>query len=274
MKYAVSVAGSDSSAGAGLQTDLKTMNACGVWGMTAAAALTAQNGTCVTESAAVSASFIRKQIETLCAEFPIGCWKTGMLNNAETVKAAASALPSDALVVTDPVIVSTSGSVLLDKAGEKALCEKLLPLALIVTPNIPEAEYLSGIRVTDRKSAYEAGRWFMEQGASSVLIKGGHNESWGGCDFFIDSDGICLIEGRRLPYSNIHGTGCCLSSAAAAYIALGKSPYAAVCAAKEFVTAAIEHSVVYPSGRRTVNPLWKVFSPAKEVLGPQNQDTD
>ena len=270
MKYAVSVAGSDSSAGAGLQTDLKTMNACGVWGMTAAAALTAQNGTSVTESAAVSASFIRKQIETLCAEFPVGCWKTGMLNNAETVCAVASALPSDALLVTDPVIVATSGSVLLDTAGEKALCDKLLPLSLIVTPNIPEAEYLSGIRVTDRKSAYEAGRWFIEKGASSVLIKGGHNESWGGCDFFIDSDGIRPIEGRRLPYSNIHGTGCCLSAAAAAYIALGKSPYAALCAAKEFVTAAIEHSVVYPSGRRTVNPLWRMFSSGEEVLrGPE-----
>ena len=114
MNYAVSIAGSDSSAGAGLQTDLKTMNACGIWGMSVAAALTAQNGTKVTASAKVEASFIKEQIDALLAEFPISCWKTGMLNTAETVHAVAEALPKDANLIVDPVIVSTSGSILLD----------------------------------------------------------------------------------------------------------------------------------------------------------------
>ena len=259
MNYAVSIAGSDSSGGAGLQTDIKTMNACGVWGMSVAAALTAQNGTCVAESAKVDPGFIRKQIETLCAEFPVGCWKTGMLNTAETVNAVADALPKDALLVADPVIVSTSGSVLLDKTGEEALCSKLLPKTLLVTPNIPEAEYLSGITVTDKKTAYEAGLWFLEQGAENVLIKGGHRADWKGGDIMINAEGTYTFEGKRLPYSDIHGTGCCLSSAIAAYLAKGLDLQPAVSAAKEFVTAAIEHSIVYPSGRRTVNPLWKMF---------------
>ncbi|HJJ38960.1 MAG TPA: bifunctional hydroxymethylpyrimidine kinase/phosphomethylpyrimidine kinase [Methanocorpusculum sp.] len=259
MKYAVSIAGSDSSAGAGLQTDLKTMNACGVWGMSAAAALTAQNGMKVTASAKVEASFIKEQIAALLEEFPVSCWKTGMLNTAETVHAAASALPADAKLIVDPVIVSTSGSVLLDAAGEKALCRELLPLALVATPNIPEAEYLSGITITDKKSAEDAGEWFLAQGAEYVLIKGGHLKEWNGADYLISAEGTRCVAGRRLPFSDIHGTGCCLSSAIAAYTAKGMQPEDAVSAAKKFVTAAIEHSIVYPSGRRTVNPLWKMF---------------
>ena len=259
MNYAVSIAGSDSSAGAGLQTDLKTMNACGVWGMSVAAALTAQNGTKVSASAKVEPSFIKEQINALLAEFPISCWKTGMLNTAETVHAVAKALPKDANLVVDPVIVSTSGSILLDSEGEKALCRDLLPSAVVVTPNIPEAEYLSGITIADKTSAENAGEWFLAQGAQYALIKGGHIKEWNGADYLISSNGIECIKGRRLPYANIHGTGCCLSSAIASYIAKGMQVYEAVLAAKEFVTAAIEHSIVYPSGRRTVNPLWKQF---------------
>ncbi|HJJ54840.1 MAG TPA: bifunctional hydroxymethylpyrimidine kinase/phosphomethylpyrimidine kinase [Methanocorpusculum sp.] len=255
LNYAVSIAGSDSSGGAGLQTDIKTMNACGVWGMTVVAALTAQNGTQVTASAKVEADFIAKQIAALCAEFPVSAWKTGMLNTAETVHAVAGALPADALLVVDPVIVATSGAVLLDAPGVAAVTDALLSRAAVVTPNIPETEYLSGIHITDTASIEKAGQWFREQGASAVLIKGGHNPAFAGSDFLIDGDGFHTIEGRRLPYSDIHGTGCCLSSAIAAYLAQGKNMLSAVKQAKEFVSSAIEHSVVYPSGRRTVNPL-------------------
>lgn len=256
LNYAVSIAGSDSSGGAGLQTDIKTMNACGVWGMTVVAALTAQNGMKVTASAKVEAGFIAQQIAALCDEFPVAAWKTGMLNTAETVHAVARALPSDAALVVDPVIVATSGGILLDEQGVAAVTEDLLSRAAVVTPNIPETEYLSGIRITDTASVERAGRWFREQGASAVLIKGGHDPAFAGADFLIDADGIHTIAGRRLPFSDVHGTGCCLSSAIAAYLAQGKDLMSAVRQAKAFVTAAIEHAVVYPSGRRTVNPLW------------------
>lgn len=254
--YAVSIAGSDSSGGAGLQTDIKTMNACGVWGMTVVAALTAQNGMQVTDSAKVEGAFIAKQIATLCDEFPVAAWKTGMLNTAETVHAVADTLPSDAVLVVDPVIVATSGGVLLDASGITAVTEDLLSKAAVVTPNIPETEYLSGIQISDTASIKRAGQWFIDRGASAVLIKGGHNPSFAGSDFLIDRDGFQVIAGRRLPFSDIHGTGCCLSSAIAAYLARGKNVISAVKQAKEFVTSAIEYSVVYPSGRRTVNPLW------------------
>ncbi|HJJ35971.1 MAG TPA: bifunctional hydroxymethylpyrimidine kinase/phosphomethylpyrimidine kinase [Methanocorpusculum sp.] len=256
LKYAVSIAGSDSSGGAGLQTDIKTMNACGVWGMTVVAALTAQNGMQVTASAKVDSAFIAKQIRTLCDEFPVAAWKTGMLNTAETVHAVADALPADAVLVVDPVIVATSGGILLDEPGVSAVVEKLLSKAAVVTPNIPETEYLSGIRITDTASVEAAGQWFREQGAAAVLIKGGHSPAFAGADFLIDGDGFHTIAGRRLPFSDIHGTGCCLSSAIAAYLAQGKDVMSAVKQAKAFVASAIEHSVVYPSGRRTVNPLW------------------
>jgi len=257
LKYAVSIAGSDSSCGAGLQTDLKTMNACGVWGMTVVAALTAQNGTQVTASAKVDATFIAKQIAAICDEFPVSAWKTGMLNTADTVHAVAGAIPSDAVLVVDPVIVATSGGILLDGPGVAAVTEELLSKATVVTPNIPETEYLSRIHVADIASIKKAGQWFLDQGVSAVLIKGGHDSAFAGADFLIDGDGFHIIEGCRLPYSDIHGTGCCLSSAIAAYLAQGQSVISAVRQAKEFVTSAIEHSIVYPSGRRTVNPLWQ-----------------
>ena len=260
MKYAVSIAGSDSSCGAGIQTDLKTMQACGVWGMTVIAALTAQNGMHVTGSAKVEADFIRQQIAALTDEFPVSAWKTGMLNTAETVDAVAAALPADAVLVVDPVIVSTSGSILLDQTGIDAVTERMIPRAALVTPNIPEAEYLTGMQVTDTASVARAGQWFLDRGAQAVLIKGGHNPAFSGSDFLIDASGMQTIEGRRLPFSDIHGTGCCLSSAIAAYLAQGMPMKDAVVAGKAFVTAAIEHSVVYPSGRRTVNPLWKSVS--------------
>ncbi len=259
MKYVISIAGSDSSGGAGLQTDIKTMNACGVWGMTVVVALTAQNGTMVAASAKVEADFIGKQIEALCEEFPISAWKTGMLNTAETVHRVSDALPSDAMLVVDPTIVATSGGVLLDSDGLLAITEDLLSRASVVTPNIPETEFLTGMKITDRASVRKAGQWFLEQGAAAVLIKGGHKPSFTGCDFLVSAHGMRTIEGKRLPFSDIHGTGCCLSSAIAAYLALGHDVDHAVIQAKEFVTAAIEHSVVYPSGRRTVNPLWNYF---------------
>ena len=255
--YAVSIAGSDSSAGAGIQTDLKTMAACGAWGMTVIAALTAQNGNHVRSSYKVSQKFIYDQIAALEEEFPIGCYKTGMLMDKETVEAVASAIPIGRNIVVDPVLISTSGCRLLDKDAEETLIEKLLPRALIVTPNIPEAEELAGITINDEKSVLSAGDWFLETGSKAVIIKGGHRPNWGGIDYYIDKSGMKKLSTKQLPFKDIHGTGCCLSSAIASYIAKGYSVFEATKLGKTFVTEAIAHSIVYPAGRRTVHPLWR-----------------
>jgi len=255
--YAVSIAGSDTSGGAGIQTDLKTMGACGVWGMTVLAALTAQNGNHVRASEKVSAEFIKKQILAIEEEFPVGCYKTGMLMDTETVEAVAKAVPDTRKLVVDPVLISTSGCRLLDIDAEEALIQNLFPRAEIITPNIPETEELSGITINSENDVYSAGEWFLGTGAQAVLIKGGHCPEWGGADFLIDAGGCRKIEAKRLPFSDIHGTGCCLSSAIASYIAKGCNLYDSVVNGKKFVTEAIEHSILYPNGRRTVHPLWR-----------------
>ena len=258
MAFAVSVAGSDSSAGAGLQVDLKTMTACGVWGMTVVAALTAQNGHAVTGVEGVPSYFIGKQVEALEAEYPIGCYKTGMLMNAETVSAAASAIPKTTPLVVDPVMVSTSRARLLDEAGEDAVISLMLPRADITTPNLLEAEYLSGIEITSEKRMEKAAEWFLDAGAKAVVVKGGHAEFRRGVDLYMDKNGMTLIEDEVLPYSDIHGSGCCYASAIASYIALGYPVYEAVVEAKKFVTGAIKYSVEYCKGRRTMNPFWQI----------------
>jgi len=258
--YAVSIAGSDTSGGAGIQTDLKTMGACGVWGMTVIAALTAQNGNYVRNSAKITKEFIKQQIMTIEEEFPVGCYKTGMLMDAETVDAVASTIPKERKLVIDPVLISTSGCRLLDVDAEEEVIKKLIPRADIITPNIPETEELSGITIKTKDDAIKAGQWFLSTGAESVLIKGGHLPSWNGTDYFIDKSGCRAIESKRLPFQDIHGTGCCLSSAITSYLAKGCSIYDAVLSGKKFVTDAIEHSIVYPKGRRTVNPLWRVVN--------------
>ena len=258
MAFAVSVAGSDSSAGAGLQVDLKTMTACGVWGMTVVAALTAQNGHAVSAVEGVPPAFIGAQVDALEAEFAIGCYKTGMLMNAETVRAAAYAIPKTTPLVVDPVMVSTSRARLLDEEGEDAVISLMLPRADVTTPNLPEAEYLSGIKITDEKSMERAAEWFLDTGAKSVVIKGGHAQFRRGVDVYMDKNGMTLIEDKVLPYSDIHGSGCCYASAIASYIALGCNVFDAVCQAKKFVTGAIEYSWEYSPGRRTMNPFWQL----------------
>ena len=226
--------------------------------MTVVAALTAQNGHAVTAVEGVPPYFIGKQVEALEAEYPIGCYKTGMLMNAEIVSAAASAIPKTTPLVVDPVMVSTSRARLLDEAGEDAVISLMLPRADITTPNLLEAEYLSGIEITSEKKMEEAAEWFLDAGAKAVVVKGGHAEFRRGVDLYMDKNGASLIEDEILPYSDIHGSGCCFASAIASYIALGYPVYDAVAEAKKFVTGAIKYSVEYCKGRRTMNPFWQI----------------
>lgn len=266
MAFAVTVAGSDSSGGAGIQVDLKTMSACGVWGMTVIAALTAQNGHKVSAVEGVSPSFIEEQVRVLEEEFKIGCYKTGMLMNAETVNAAARAIPKSTPLVIDPVMVSTSRARLLDEEGEDAIISCLLPRADIATPNMLEAEYLSGIEITSAASMEKAAEWFLDAGAKSVVVKGGHASFRRGVDLYMDVAGTSLVEDEVLPFSDIHGSGCCYASAIASYIAKGLSVKDAVFEAKRFVTGAIKYSVEYSPGRRTMNPMWKMYQTYDYVI--------
>ena len=249
--FCVSVAGSDSSCGAGVQIDLKTMNACGVWGLTVIAALTAQNPN----------KFIREQFAALQEEFPIGCYKTGMLMNAETVKTVSDCIPTGSSLVADPVLISTSGFRLMDLEGESAIIEYLLPKASVVTPNIPEAQELCGVAITDERSMEHAAQWFLDMGVQAVIIKGGHAGFRRGTDVYADKNGLRLIEPETVaPFADIHGSGCCYASAIAAHISLGYPVFEAVCEAKKFVTGAIMNSLVCPSGRRVMNADWKLHT--------------
>ncbi len=257
MAFAVSVAGSDPSAGAGLQIDLKTMTACGVWGMTVVAALTAQNANHVTSTSSVLPEFIGQQIAALEEDFPIGCYKTGMLKNAETVRAVARSLPEERAVVIDPVLLATREYRLLDEEGEKELVESLIPRAAVITPNLPEAKVLSGIEITDAESMGAAANWFLDLGAKSVVIKGGHAGFRKATDVFADKEGIVLLHGNVYPFEDVHGSGCCFASAIASHIALGYPVREAAVLAKEFVDAAIRYAVEYAPGRFTMNPGWQ-----------------
>ena len=255
--FAVSIAGSDPSAGAGLQIDLKTMTACGVWGMTVVAALTAQNANHVRGIAEVDPAFVQNQIHTLQEDFPIACYKTGMLGNAAVVRAVAEVLPDTVPLVIDPVLIATREYRLTDEPGASALIEELIPRATVVTPNIPEAEALSGILITDETSMEDAAYWFLDQGAEAVVLKGGHAAFRKGVDVFLQKDGMQLLSGNVYPFPDVHGSGCCFASAIAAHLALGHPVAEAVGRAKEFVDGAIRYAVEYAPGRFTMNAGWR-----------------
>ncbi|HJJ97337.1 MAG TPA: bifunctional hydroxymethylpyrimidine kinase/phosphomethylpyrimidine kinase [Methanocorpusculum sp.] len=255
--FAASVAGSDPSAGAGFQIDLKTMTACGVWGMTVVAALTAQNANHVRAIAEVDPAFVQNQIKTLEEDFPIACYKTGMLGNAPTVRAVAGALPDGVPLVIDPVLIATREYRLTDDSGAAALVEELIPRASVVTPNIPEAETLSGIAITDAESMEDAAGWFLDRGAGAVVLKGGHAAFRKGVDVFLNRNGVRLLSGNVYPFPDVHGSGCCFASAIASYIALGYPVAEAVERGKEFVDGAIRYAVEYAPGRFTMNPGWR-----------------
>lgn len=259
MAFAATIAGSDPSAGAGLQVDLKTMTACGVWGMTVVAALTAQNANHVVDSASVSGAFIKKEIDTLEEDFEIGCYKTGMLKNAETVGIVADSIPKGRNLVVDPVLLATKNYRLLDEAGQEKLVSDLLPIATLVTPNLPEASVISGIKITDAESMEQAAYWFIDHGAKAAIVKGGHAVFRLGTDVYVDKDGMMLVEGEISPFTDVHGSGCCYASAIAAHIALGYQLRDAVFEAKKFVSGAIKYSWEYAPGCRTMNPGWRQY---------------
>ncbi len=238
---AMTIAGSDSGGGAGIQADLRSFAAHGVHGLCVLAALTAQNTQGVDAVHVPPATFIRAQIDTCFRDFNVVAVKLGMLANAEVVDAVADALIAHQprYIVLDPVMVATSGAKLLDDAAHRVLRERLLPLASVLTPNIPEAEWLLGRTITNAAEASAALHELHALGADAVMLKGGHlDEGVLVRDRWLDADGEAEFVHARLDIE-AHGTGCTLASAIAANLALGQSPRQAAAAASDYIARAL-----------------------------------
>ena len=240
---ALTIAGSDSSGGAGIQADLKTFSALGVYGASAITALTAQNTLGVEAVHAVPPDFILKQIEAVARDLDVGAVKIGMLATRGLIEAVAEGLGRfpGVPVVLDPVMVAASGDPLLDEDAVETLRAVLMPRASLITPNLPEAAKLLGESSARTEAEMSAqAEALRRQGAGAALVKGGHGEGEKAVDILIDATGELRLEAPRVKTTNTHGTGCTLSSAIAAELAKGVSLREAVVAAKAYVTAALQ----------------------------------
>ena len=241
MRTALTIAGSDSGGGAGIQADLKTFAAHGVYGTSALTAITAQNTLGVTAWEPVSTALVVAQIEAVAADIGADAVKTGMLANADIVRAVADAIRRLSLrnLVVDPVMIAKGGDRLLETPAVDAIRSDLLPLAHVVTPNIPEAEVLSGMTIRSLDEMREAGRRIRALGPRVVLVKGGHLEGDDSIDVAVTATGSEEFRAERLSTRHTHGTGCTLASAIAANLALGLDDMDAIGRAKAYVTEAI-----------------------------------
>lgn len=256
MKTVLTIAGSDSSGGAGIQADLKTFSAFGTYGMSVVTAVTAQNTMAVSRVEGISPEMVTEQLRMVFDDMPVDAVKTGMLFTADIVRAAAAFLqnrPSVPLVV-DPVMVATSGSMLLTPEAVAVLKTALFPLADLVTPNLQEAEALTGLKVRTRKERETAARAIAACGCKAVLIKGGHLTDEAG-DLLFRQGEFQLFSRERLDSTSTHGTGCTLASAVAAGLALGRPLAQAVADAKDYVHEAIRQGLPFGAGSGPVNHL-------------------
>jgi hydroxymethylpyrimidine/phosphomethylpyrimidine kinase len=265
MKTALTIAGSDSSGGAGIQADLKTFAAFGVYGTSAITAVTAQNTSGIAAAAPLPADLVTAQIETVAGDMQIHATKIGMLATSAIVEAVAAAIEELELpmVVLDPVLVSSSGERLLDADGVQALCRELLPLARVVTPNIPEAEALSGRRIRSLDDARGAARQLHDMGARAVIIKGGHAPASTDyapatdvIDLLVDDGAVHEFRTARVESRRAHGTGCAFASAVAAGLALGFALTDAARDAQAYVAGAIRHGLALGHGRALLDHFW------------------
>ena len=257
---ALTIAGSDSGGGAGVVADLKTFEAHGVWGTTAIVAVTAQNTLGVEAFELLSAEIVRRQIAAVATDIGVDATKTGMLASAELVSTVAATVRDLGLhpLVVDPVFVSKHGDTLLADDAVKALREELLPVATVVTPNLPEASRLVGGEVTTRADMEDAGRALAALGPDVVVVKGGHLHDDDVSPDCVVADGeVRWLTGARLTGRHTHGTGCVLSAAITAELARGMDPADACVAGKRFVERAIAAGVELGRGVGPVNPGWE-----------------
>ena len=255
---ALTIAGSDSGGGAGIQADLKTFQMRGVYGMSVITAITAQNTRGVFDIHTVPQSTVRAQIQAIAEDLPPTALKIGMLSTADIIECVAACLQTHRLgpLVLDPVMIAKGGAPLLQQNAIAALIACLLPQADIITPNLPEAEALTGIPITDDASAAEAAARLQALGAKSVVIKGGHsgNSQDTLCrDRVFLPDRTFVLECPRFDTPHTHGTGCTFSACITAELAKGHSMEAAIRSAKAFITAAISHPLNIGSGHGPVN---------------------
>ena len=253
---ALTIAGSDPSGGAGIQADLKTFSALRVYGMAVIAALTAQNTVGVASVMAIPAEVVKSQLDTVLSDIPPDAAKTGMLSTAANVGVVAAKVREYGLtkLVVDPVMRSTSGASLLEPEAQLLFRKELLPLALLITPNLDEAHAFTGKPVATIEDMEEAALHIHGMGARNVLVKGGHLE--GDCtDVFFDGKVFFYLRTERIGSRHTHGTGCVLSAAITAYLALGKPLQDAVSEAKQFVTEAIRGGLALGRGTGPCDPL-------------------
>jgi hydroxymethylpyrimidine/phosphomethylpyrimidine kinase len=263
MKKALTIAGSDSGGGAGIQADLKTFMAFGVYGMSAVTALTAQNTVGVQGIFDVSPGFVRDQIRSVMTDIGADAAKTGMLSNAGIVRAVADAVREFHIpnLVVDPVMVAKSGAPLLAPEARKALVEELMPLATVITPNLFEAETILGSGIEDLEAMKQAARELKKTGCQWVILKGGRLDIESqAVDVLCGGREILLFRSPRLETRSTHGSGCTFASAVTAGLAKGLTPPDAVKRAKEYVTEAIRKGVSMGSGQGPTNHLAGVFS--------------
>lgn len=262
MKTALTIAGSDSSGGAGIQADLKTMTMNGVFGMSAVTSLTAQNTTGVTAIYDVTPEFLGQQIDAVFQDIRPDAVKIGMLSNAELVKVTARKLVEydAANVVLDPVMVATSGARLLQEDAISTLKEVLLPQADLITPNLPETELLWGRPVRTREEREQASRAIGEKYGVAVLCKGGHGTDDAN-DLLYSEGEFFWFEGRRIRNPNSHGTGCTLSSAIAANLAKGFDLYSSVERAKTYLSGCLSAMLDLGHGSGPMNHAWGLTGP-------------
>ena len=261
MHTALTIAGSDSSGGAGIQADLKTFAAFGLYGVSVITAVTAQSTKGIEATLALPADLVTAQIEAVAGDMSIRATKVGMLANAAIVEVVAAAIEELdlPLVVVDPVLVSSSGERLLDEDGVRALCAELLPRSRVVTPNLPEAEALSGLRIQSMDDAREAARRIRDMGPAAVIITGGHRITPNDevVDLLFDGHIVHELRVARVESRHTHGTGCTYASAVTAGLALGQELPEAVARAQSYVAGAIRHAPGLGHGRGPLNHFWQ-----------------
>jgi len=258
MRTVLTIAGSDSIAGAGIQADLKTFAALGVYGVSAVTAVTAQNTAGVADVFALLPQQVRSQIDQVAKDVEIAAVKTGMLATAEIVQAVADAVEGFQRpnLVVDPVMTSGLGRTLLAPDAVSVLKARLLPMATVVTPNVAEAGTLSGVQVDSLARAREAAKRIAGFGATAVVIKGGHLSGPEAVDLLFHAGTFDEVSAPRVAVGEIHGTGCTFASAIAAGLAIGDDIPAAVERAKRYITGAIEQSLEIGHGARILNHFW------------------
>lgn len=263
MKNVLTIAGSDSCGGAGIQADLKTFSAHGVYGMSVITAVTCQNTMGVFDVQDIRPDIIKKQIDAIFTDIPVNALKIGMVSQIETIYAIADKLEEyqPEKIVLDPVMVSKSGYDLLVPEAKEALIKRLIPLASIVTPNLPEAEAITGMKIENLEQMKEAAKKIVEMGAKNVLIKGGHLAE-DATDLFYDGEKMLPLEMARIHTKNTHGTGCTLSSAIASNLAKGMTPEEAVKEAKKYITIAIEHALELGKGVGPTHHFYTLYQKA------------